>query len=65
GHSVFIHIGPEKLTQPYLHCCVTLTELKQLVRAVTNVYITDGYITSHGENAVSGHGRKGFKLAGY
>ncbi|MBD1227406.1 ShlB/FhaC/HecB family hemolysin secretion/activation protein [Xenorhabdus griffiniae] len=34
------------VTQPYVHRCVTLTELKQLVRAVTNAYITEGYITS-------------------
>ncbi|MBI6548648.1 ShlB/FhaC/HecB family hemolysin secretion/activation protein [Xenorhabdus lircayensis] len=37
------------LTQPYLHRCVTLAELKQLVRAVTNTYLTDGYITSQAQ----------------
>ncbi|MDE1497358.1 ShlB/FhaC/HecB family hemolysin secretion/activation protein [Xenorhabdus bovienii] len=34
------------LAHPYLHHCVTLVGLKQLVRAVSQAYITDGYITS-------------------
>ncbi|WP_167450540.1 ShlB/FhaC/HecB family hemolysin secretion/activation protein [Xenorhabdus ehlersii] len=46
--------GAESLTvsaqhtviQPYVHRCVTLAELKQLVRTITNTYITEGYITS-------------------
>ncbi|MDB6375082.1 ShlB/FhaC/HecB family hemolysin secretion/activation protein [Photorhabdus bodei] len=37
------------LIQPYLHRCVTLAALKQLVRAVTNTYITYGYITSQAQ----------------
>ncbi|MBC8952383.1 ShlB/FhaC/HecB family hemolysin secretion/activation protein [Xenorhabdus sp. PB62.4] len=37
------------LIQPYVHQCVTLTGLKQLVRAATNAYISSGYVTSQAQ----------------
>ncbi|WP_426576200.1 ShlB/FhaC/HecB family hemolysin secretion/activation protein [Xenorhabdus stockiae] len=39
----------DTLLQPIVHNCVTLIELKQLVRKVTNTYISHGYITSQAQ----------------
>ncbi|PHM46477.1 HecB [Xenorhabdus mauleonii] len=37
------------LVQPYLHHCLTLSQIKQLVRSTTNTYIAQGNITSHAQ----------------
>ncbi|MDC9598216.1 ShlB/FhaC/HecB family hemolysin secretion/activation protein [Xenorhabdus anantnagensis] len=46
GAGALSESAQRNLAQPYLHHCVTLAGLKQLVRTVSNAYIAEGYITS-------------------
>ncbi|MDC9589528.1 POTRA domain-containing protein [Xenorhabdus sp. XENO-10] len=46
GAGALSESAQRTLAQPYLHHCVTLAGLKQLVRTVSNAYIAEGYITS-------------------
>jgi len=46
GATLLSNSGKAKLKQPYLGKCLTLTDINNLIRDITNKYIEKGYVTT-------------------